>query len=551
MKFASTLLAAMIALPLAAQPLTATPYLPGLSSPVVFVQDPLDSTVQYVVQQGGSVIVFVNGVRQATPFLTLSVTTGSERGLLGMAFPPDHAASGQFYVHWTRTISGVGTFMQLSRFSKSAGNPLVADPASRLDIVRTLRPFSNHNAGTIAFGADGYLYIPTGDGGSGGDPGNRSQNPNELLGKMLRIDPRGDDFPADPDKNYSIPSTNPFLPANNPPISALPEIWSFGLRNHWKIRFDETRLLGTGALLIADVGQNSREEVNYEPFLRGGRNYGWKRWEGTFLHSSTTPLAYEPHRPPIHEYDRGVGQSVTGGPIYRGLQLGPGYWGRYFFADYVQGKVFSLGLAVDNVTGEATTTDVVEHSADLGGPGALGSISSIDTNTEGELLVTSIGGTVYRISRPETTWLVSVDRSAGAISVGQVRSLVAVDSRVLVMNAFQASSTAPRNTQLIVRFQTNRTQRNTVALSFNARMGVSLSVPSTVRLLNWGTGQYDVVGNVTLNQNWQQFDLAPVSAATYVSGSGAILARFDVTQSGPLPSPTYSVQFEQAKATVN
>ena len=194
---------------------------------------------------------------------------------------------------------------------------------------------------------------------------------------------------------------------------------------------------------------------------------------------------------------------------------------------------------------------MVDHSGDFGGAGALGSISSIDTDTEGEVYVTALGGAVYRLNRPEHTWLVSVDRTAGVISSGQVRSLVSVDNRVLVMSAFQPTATSPRPTQLVARFQTNRTQRNTVTLSFNARMGLQLGVPSTIRLLNWTTGQYDAIGNVNLTANWQQFDMPPQPAATYVSSTGAILARFDATYTGPLPTPTYSVQYERAQATVN
>ena len=370
-------------------------YASGFQSPVAFVQDPTDRTVQFVVQQGGRIRVAQNGAALGTDFLNLSgsVSSGGERGLLGLAFAPDYATSGRFYVNFTNTSGDT----VVARFIRSA-IPTVADPSSRFDLqlegTRRFisQPFSNHNGGHLVFGPDGYLYIGLGDGGSGNDPDHRAQNPNELLGKMLRIDvnvPGADPF------GYRIPPDNPFLGGN----SARDEIWAFGLRNPWRYNFDDVARGGTGALVIGDVGQNRFEEIDYEPRGAGGRNYGWRNREGAHDNVTTRPLAYQPATEPIFEYGRSDGISITGGYVYRGTRLGAAYRGRYFFADY-SGRVWSLGLTVD-ATGQAQASDRREHTADLGGSAVLGNISSFGVDADGELyLVSHSGGRIIRITAP-------------------------------------------------------------------------------------------------------------------------------------------------------
>jgi glucose/arabinose dehydrogenase len=358
-------------------------YASGFSLPVAIVQDPTNASVQVVVEQGGRIRVVRAGTVLGTDFLDLrsAVSAGGERGLLGLAFAPDYASSGRFYVNFTNAAAG---HTVIARFRRST-DPLVADPASRFDlrlggVPFVAQPFPNHNGGHLAFGPDGYLYVGLGDGGSGGDPDHRAQNPAELLGKMLRVDvnvPEGDAA------GYRVPSDNPFLSGG--PAGTRPEIWAFGLRNPWRYSFDDPARGGTGALLIGDVGQSAFEEINYEPRGRGGRNYGWRNREGAHDHVTTRPPAFLPLVDPIFEYDRALGQSVTGGYVYRGGAIG-GIAGRYFFADFVQGRVWSVALSI-GANGEAQASGRVDHTTELGGNAALGSVSSFGLDADGELFL--------------------------------------------------------------------------------------------------------------------------------------------------------------------
>lgn len=378
--------------------ITARAYASGFSSPLAFVQDPTDRTVEYVVQQGGRIRVVRSGTVLATDFLDLSrvVVSGGEQGLLGLAFAPDYATSGRFFVNFTN-ISG---HTVVARFRRSADNPLVADAGSRTDLrwgpggpAFIAQPFANHNGGNLVFGPDGFLYIGTGDGGSGNDPGNRAQNMSELLGKMLRLDVNVPD--AHP-LGYEVPADNPFVRQ----AGVRSEIWSIGLRNPWRYTFDDPARGGTGALVIADVGQDRWEEIDYEPPGRGGRNYGWRNREGAHDNVTSVAPSFLPLVDPIYEYDHRTGESITGGFVYRGGSLGPSYQGRYFFADLV-GRVWSLGIAIDSATGEGRATDVAEHTAALGN---LGNISSFGTDADGELYIVGYSaGVIFRLFGSATT----------------------------------------------------------------------------------------------------------------------------------------------------
>ncbi len=201
---------------------------------------------------------------------------------------------------------------------------------------------------------------------------------------MLRIDVGVDDSnPA----GFRVPPDNPFL--DGLPIAALPEIWAFGFRNPWRYSFDNLALGGTGALVVGDVGQGAFEEIDYEPALAGGRNYGWRIREGTHANVGTLPPAFLPLADPILDYSHTVGVSVIGGHVYRGHGLGPAYAGRYFYAD-LNGRVWSLGLRVDPATREARVVNQVEHTAELGGAAALGSLVSFGEDAVGELYLVSI-----------------------------------------------------------------------------------------------------------------------------------------------------------------
>ena len=390
-----TILAAVLALvtqAAQAQQLRSVVYATGFSQPVAFVQDPSNVAIQYVVEQAGRIRVISNGVVQSAPFLNLTgvVLSGGERGLLGLAFAPDYASSGRFFVNFTRQPDG---HTVVARFRRST-NPLVADPSSRFDLVWStgspivLQPFANHNGGCLVFGPDGYLYVGLGDGGSGNDPDTIAQRTDQLLGKMLRIDVN---VPDGHPQGFAIPPGNPGF--------ARPEIWSLGLRNPWKFSFDEPSLGGTGAMVIGDVGQSAWEEVDYQPPGRSGRNYGWRNREGA--HNNVTSIAPSvlPLVDPIFEFGRSEGGSISGGYVYRGSEM-PTDRGRYFFADFVSRRVWSIALNVNAATGEATASDLVEHTGDLGGQAAVGNVSGFGVDSRGELYVINYSaGSILRLTR--------------------------------------------------------------------------------------------------------------------------------------------------------
>jgi glucose/arabinose dehydrogenase len=383
-----------LSIPDAAAQMRARVIASGFTQPLDLVQDPTDATVQFVVEQAGRIRAIRNDTLQSTDFLDLRavVRSGGEQGLLGLAFPPDAGTSGRFFVNFTNSDGDT----VVARFRRSS-NPLIADPSTRFDLrwnsttgpAIIAQPFANHNGGHLAFGPDGFLYIGMGDGGAGNDPNHNAQSPSSLLGKMLRVD-------------VNVPDSHPIgyvVPPNNPFVSSgpRPEIWSFGLRNPWRFSFDDVTRGGTGALVIGDVGQNAWEEVDYEPRGRGGRNYGWRNREGAHDNVTSLPPAFTPLIDPIHEYDRTMGSSITGGFVYRGLALGPSFRGRYFFADFIQSRVWSLALTID-ASGEARAADVREHTAELGGAGELANVASFGVDIEGELYIVSYGrGAILKI----------------------------------------------------------------------------------------------------------------------------------------------------------
>jgi glucose/arabinose dehydrogenase len=307
----------------------------GLSHPIGLANAGDDRL--FVIQQTGQIVIVKNGVKSGT-FLNIAgriSTNHSERGLLGLAFNPDYAVNGLFYVRYTTPAGDV----RISEF-KRGSSPDVADPASERIIITIPHPnFGNHNGGMIAFGPDGYLWIGTGDGGSGGDPNNNGQNLNVLLGKMLRIDvnqPSGG-------KNYTIPADNPFAGQSG----KRGEIWAYGLRNPYMFSFDRQ----TGDLWIADVGQNLWEEVDRATFAGGlgrGANYGWSVMEGRHCYKPSSGCKTSGKVLPLAEYNHGsgdsVGCSIIGGSVYRG-SLHPELTGRYFFGDYCTGNIWDVAAA--------------------------------------------------------------------------------------------------------------------------------------------------------------------------------------------------------------
>jgi glucose/arabinose dehydrogenase len=306
--------------------ITLTPVVSGFTKPVAIANAGDGSNRLFVVEQAGRVRLIVGGVLQATPFLDIStkVSSGSERGLLGLAFPPGYAAKGYFYVYYTDTNGAI----TLARYSVGA-NPDVADPNSGQVLLSVPHARTNHNGGQLAFGPDGYLYLGLGDGGGAGDPDANGQNTNTLLGKILRLDVESGVTP------YAIPAGNPFASGGG-----KGEIWAYGLRNPWRFSFDRQ----THDLYIADVGQNLWEEVDVQPGgAAGGANYGWNIMEGLHCYNATS-CNTAGLTLPVTEYDHSLGCAVIGGYVYRGSAQ-PGLAGLYFYADECQGRIWGLQKA--------------------------------------------------------------------------------------------------------------------------------------------------------------------------------------------------------------
>ena len=302
-------------------------------------------------------------------------STVSERGTLNVVFHPDYASNGRFFVYLTNPDGAI----ELREYARS-GDPAVATPTAVQTILTIQHPDLNHNGGSLAFGPDGNLYIGVGDGGGSNDPDNNAQNINVLLGKILRIDVDGDDFPGDPTRNYAIPDGNPFAGAT----PGADEIWATGVRNPWRISFDPV----TGDLYIADVGQGAREEVNFDAAGGpGGLNYGWDFREGKIQGPSGPPNP--PNlTDPVFDYPRDVGKSVTGGHVYHGPA--PGLESAYFFGDFVTGRLLTLRM----VDGKAE--DALDRTDQIVGAD-LSFISSFGTDNAGNLYVVTFGGAIYRL----------------------------------------------------------------------------------------------------------------------------------------------------------
>jgi glucose/arabinose dehydrogenase len=329
----------------------------------------------FLVSQGGQIRIFDGSQVLATPFLDISalVTFSGEQGLLGLAFDPNYASNGFFYVDYidrARPQEDAGDTV-IARYHVSA-NPNVADPNSATVVLTQAQPFQNHNGGQLRFGPDGFLYIALGDGGSGGDPNNNGQSLDTLLGKLLRIDVSS--LP------YTIPASNPF--ANTP--GARGEIWAYGVRNPWRVAFDRE----TGDLWIADVGQNLWEEVNLQTSgFAGGANYGWRLMEATHCYNPSSNCNPGSLTLPVLEYSHSLGCSITGGFRYRGSSL-PSHSGTYFFADYCSGRIWG-----------ATVASGVWHATQLLASGHV--VSTFGQDGAGELYIAHYGdassGALYKI----------------------------------------------------------------------------------------------------------------------------------------------------------
>lgn len=359
----------------------------ALNRPVWVGAAPGDLDRLFIVEQhdqvdAGWVRVFKNGALLPTPFLTVSpVAVDTSTGVLCLAFAPDYTTSGTFYLLHT---DDVGTLF-VARYQVSA-NPDVADPASR-DVILTIpQPHHFHQGGWMAFGPDGYLYLSSGDGGPGEDPDRRGQDTQSLLGKMLRLDPAGDDYPGDDDRDYAIPRSNPFVSD-----APLDEIWAYGVREPWRCSFDRL----SGDLYIADVGQENFEEINVQPASSpGGENYGWRCREGLHDFMVDPECAGASFVEPLYEEPiAGLPQcAIIGGYVFRGRGA-PALAGRYFFADHCSNRVRSLRFD------GAGLVDLQDHALVVDDPGGVtvGPLTSFGEGLCGELYVTDLDGQLFRV----------------------------------------------------------------------------------------------------------------------------------------------------------
>jgi glucose/arabinose dehydrogenase len=344
-------------------------YATGFSNPVE-ITNAGDSRL-FVVQKTGAIRIIKPsgnvGVVHPVNFMTIPTSMlrldNNERGLLGLAFHPNYASNGYFYINYTRASDGATV---VARYSVTS-DPDVGDLSSGLVMLVVSQPFENHNGGTLRFGPDGYLYIGMGDGGSAGDPGNRAQNINENLGKMLRLD---------------VNASAPYIPAGNPfvGVAGNDEIWATGLRNPWKWSFDKL----TGDLWIADVGQSQVEEVNHVTGNGGpAANYGWDCYEGNNVYTAGCAVPTTTYIFPVATYPHSgtnSGCSITGGYVYRGTTY-PAFEGKYFFADYCTG-----GLHTVNTNGTVTFNSVA----------GLTNVTTFGQDLNGELYVVG-GNSVFKI----------------------------------------------------------------------------------------------------------------------------------------------------------
>jgi glucose/arabinose dehydrogenase len=333
------------------------------------------SGLLFVGGQDGRVWVISGGQRAAEPMLDIGdrISSGGERGLLGLAFHPGFPDDRRLFVNYTDRNGNT----VVASFDVGATTPVRADPDSEQIILRQAQPYPNHNGGGLAFGRDGYLYIALGDGGSAGDPQDNGQRLDTLLGKILRIDIDG----SDGGRAYRIPAGNPFAGR----AGARLEIWHYGLRNPFRFSFDRL----TGDMWIGDVGQNAREEIDVARGDARGLNFGWARTEGSACYPSAGPCSLSAFTLPITEYRRDQGCSVVGGYVYRGAAI-PALAGRYVFADYCTGRLFVV------------SADAVEPRP----PTVVGSVSpgvaSFGEDEAGELYLTDLsGGAIYRLARAE------------------------------------------------------------------------------------------------------------------------------------------------------
>ncbi len=361
----------------------------GLDQSVGYYADPNMPSQAFALEKAGKIKIVSGGTASTMLDQTSSIDSSGERGFLGFAYAPDYATTKNVYLSYTDPDN---KGLNVVRMNTASGFNWDA----RQLIINVPHPMnlSNHNGGNIRFGPDNKLYIGTGDGGGGNDPDNHAQDLHNDLGKILRIDVSG----VGP--GYTVPGDNPFVG-----IDGNDEIWAFGVRNPWRYSFDQL----TGDLYIGDVGQDNREEIDRSNSFSGGQNYGWRVREGD-IHN---PANGDPNPPnltdPIYVYDHTVGHAITGGYVYRGSELGSHYYGRYFFGDSQDSRLWSIDPNAANIG-----ASLEEYTSGLSG--AADFVVSIDADSSGELYLTSFNGSVSKLTAvPEPGTLVALGLGVGLL----------------------------------------------------------------------------------------------------------------------------------------
>ena len=479
----------------------------GMTKPVAALSPPGDSRIFVVEQNSGKIKIFDGTSVLATEFLNVKAkikSSGNEEGLLGLAFHPDYANNGYFYINYTasnpnRTV--------VERYLVSV-DPNIARASSGTTIISYTQPFSNHNGGDLRFGPDGYLYIGTGDGGSANDPACRAQNPAVPLGKMLRID-------VDNGLPYTVPASNPYVGV----AGAMPEIWSIGLRNPWRYSFDAL----TGELYIGDVGQNAVEEVNTVPPSDAGYNFGWKIMEGPNCFSTSSCPGGIPAcndvslTMPVSSYGHtggfGGGCSITGGEVYRGCKI-PDFFGTYFFADYCSNLILSMevvGGVAQNLTNRTTELKPAGLS--------INSITSFGVDGDGEILIVDQTGEIFRIIAQTQPAIADCDAN-GKDDTCEITMNPSLDMNGnMILDSCEptcgytayGAGASPANTIVLTGSGTG--QIGTVA-SFDSS---GVNAASALYFASLGQGNFPVVGGVGL----VSLPLTILSAVTPAAGGNA------------------------------
>jgi Ca2+-binding RTX toxin-like protein len=413
----------------------------GLDKPLFVTAPPGDTNRLFILEQKTGEIKILNLNTRTiaqTPFLKINssdlLTTGFEQGLLGLAFHPDYANNGKFYVNYTAPGGGAQGKTKIVEY-KVGADPNVADPSTARTILTYNQPEQNHNGGWMDFGSDGNLYIASGDGGgSGFKPGIPSFSDNSqditdnLLGKILRLNVNSDAFPNNANRNYAIPADNPFVGK-----SGDDEIWVYGLRNPWRSSFDRAN----GNLYIGDVGQADREEINVQlNSSPGGENYGWNLREGTLNTGRGTPPANVVD--PIYEYNHSVGQSIIGGYVYRGPFAA--FRGNYIFGDFLSGKIWSLRYDGTNVSNVSDRTAELTPNA-----GAIDRIASFGQDGAGNLYIVDLEGEIFKIE--------PIDASSGSLSINN--SSIVEGKPGTTNLSFTVSLSTPSSSTVTVNFATS------------------------------------------------------------------------------------------------